>query len=211
MKATILYIFAALFASITSAATIKNHFKAKCHGGHLLFRNIGPRLCARALHRTGNPDNPVKGSESVAFLDMPHHARVFGWWATRDSPFCGDLKRRRQMGNKSRGCMGSAKNVKYAGSSWATPASKRKEPTNGTEPVRPDETCESEAAPAAIVLDDGHMYDVEEMPNGLFDQLYDLAANGTGYADLPDVFDHFEEDKEGVQARVQDMQPEEEL
>lgn len=94
----------------------------------------------------------------------------------------------------------------FAGSSWAKPAGqKREEP-----PATADEKCEGTMQPQAIVLDDGHMYNTEDMSDDMFDYLTDLAANGTTQAGLPSSFAKYVEDEEGVQARLADMQGEEE-
>jgi hypothetical protein len=44
----------------------------------------------------------------------------------------------------------------------------------------------------ALVLEDGHMYDITSMEVDVLDDLVVLAANGTGSGDIPEVFEVFE-------------------
>lgn len=207
MKLTLLT--TALLLTLSSAATIRNHFRRNCAGGHLLCRNINPNVCCGAVR-----SDPPRGSPSAFFASMPHHATVLGWQGSRDGRKCGALKRRASTGNGNHKCLGIPPNVgQFAGTSWVRGGRKRDVGylVNGTTDglgVQVGEVCNGTVGPDAIVLDDGHMYGVEGMGEEMVAQLYDMAMNGTGYADLPEVFDRFEEDVGGVEGRVAEMQGE---
>ncbi|KAF2256028.1 hypothetical protein BU26DRAFT_545480 [Trematosphaeria pertusa] len=202
----------ALLASLTSATTIRNHFKSNCKGGSLLYRNVAPNTCCSALRH-----NPPRGCPSAHFAGAPAHAIVAGWQRTRDGRNCGALKKRANTGAGHKKCIGiSPSRGQFAGTSWTRgAASKRDEgdPTMSQDEglqVDEGEKCTATVQPDAVILDDGHMYRVEGMEEGLLDALYEMAVNGTTQADLPASYDRFEEDPQGVQERLADMQGEEE-
>ncbi|KAH7138850.1 hypothetical protein B0J11DRAFT_610315 [Dendryphion nanum] len=180
------------FASIADAVQIRNHYNAGCSGGYIGYSGIAQRVCAPALRENG-----YRGSPSSRFIQLPNRAIARGWQRTRDGQICGSLARSGNAGTNKNYCLSISSAIgEFAGTSWNAPSSKR---DGEAEP------CLSTAKPDTVVLNDGHLFNTEAIPDADLEILISYAINGTTVEYLPENFIEFEEDVEGVEERVQEI------
>jgi hypothetical protein len=195
MKFTTALLFT-LLGSFVSAGNIRNHYKQNCKGGYKTCNNIGPRTCCSALHNNG-----TAGGQSANFTSIPAGAKVIAW-NRGNGKTCGSKKDTINAGSDGHQCLNDAKSGHFAGTSFKKQAGKRMRMMGRDDG---DDDCTNDAKVDAIVLNDGHMFNVSRMSDELMGQLDELAENGALFKDLPAPFAKFEVDKDGIEERLADM------
>lgn len=186
-----------VLSTLAAATDIRNHWGDGCKGGYKEYKNIAANKCASAIK-----NNP-KGAMTVAFSKIPKNSKLNGFQATREGKICGSIAKSAKNGSKSDLCLGKlAAGGTYAGSSWSKGGGAALAARDTDNEDNGDSECTGEAAATAIVLDDGHKFDVSKMDKKQFDTLYDLAMKGTNAESLPKEFTSFEVEKDGVQSRL---------
>jgi hypothetical protein len=76
----------------------------------------------------------------------------------------------------------------FTGAKWTFASKKR----NAETAVGAEQEC---AKPNVLTLDDGQQYNITSLDDGLLEELMALANNGTGAADIPELFKTFEKNE----------------
>ncbi|KAK0105267.1 hypothetical protein ONS95_004347 [Cadophora gregata] len=166
------------FTASVSAIDIglRNWGNCDSRGGGWVCTNYNPNVCC------GIPSGSVS---SVVFYAVPtnwnlevrgHEGGNCARTRTTDSLFGGTEK-----------CLNSGP---YTGAGYGFRGKKR-----GTEEGACSQTvgkCTSTVMPDVLFLGDGQKYNIVNMDQGLIDELAELANNGSGVADVPEVFKAFE-------------------